>query len=401
MRKLPRPYWSLWTASTASNLGDGVVLAALPLLAASLSQDPVAVSGVTIAAFMPWLLFGLLAGVVVDRVNRRLIMWTADVGRAVVVGLLAAAVMTDRASLWLIYAVVLLLGIGETLFDTAAQTVLPAIVETDQLESANGLLFGAQITANGFAGPPLGGLLFAAAVAAPFAVDAATFVVSAVLVGRLRGSLDVVRERKTTVLADVREGLSYLWRHRIIRAFAIGAAVINLGHAAEFSVIVLYAQQDMGLSDVGFGLLLAASAAGGIAGTVLAARVTRAIGRTAAVLASVAIAAASMAAVGLTAVPLLVGVALFAFAFVSEVWNVVAVSYRQAAVPDAVLGRVMAGYRVIAYGAFPLGALLGGVLAKAMDLEAAFFFAGAVIAGLLVYLTPILRGADLRPVRSG
>lgn len=389
-------YWRLWAASTGSNLGDGIVLAALPLLAAELTRDPVGVAGVTVAAQLPWLVFGLLAGVVVDRVDRRTVMWTVDVGRAALLAGLAVAVWLDVVSLPVVYVVVFALGIGETLFDTAAQSVLPRLVRPDQLEDANGRLFGAQLTANGFVGPPLGGLLFAVAVSLPFGVDAITFVVSAGLILRIRTQLRPAPTQRTSVAADVREGLRWLVQEPIVRAFAVGAGVINLGYAAASAVLVLYAQDHLGLDDVGFGFLLAAAAVGGVAGTLLSGWVVRRVGRRAAVLAAVWLMAATL--VGMGAIPnaFVVGVLFSAHAVGVEVWNVVAVSYRQAVVPDELLGRVMSGYRVIAFGAFPLGAAAGGVIARATSVRVPLVVGGLWIAGLLPYLIPALTGDRLQ-----
>ncbi len=393
-------YWRLWAASTGSNLGDGVMLAALPLLAARLTRDPAAVAGVTVAAFLPWLLFGLFAGVIADRLDRRAIMWITDAGRAVVLVGLAAAVTTDVISLPIVYVVVLILGIGETLFDTASQSILPAMVDATDLETANGRLFGAALAANGFVGPPLGGLLFGVAAAAPFAFDAVTFGASAVLIISIAGRFRPRRDDRTTVAADIKEGLAFLWRQRTIRAFAIGAATINLSYTAAAAVLVLYAQDILGLGDVGYGLLLAGAAIGGIAGTLVAAPIVRWIGRPAAVLSSVVALAISLGSMAWMTSPWAAAAALAGFAFASEVWDIVAVSYRQAVTPDALLGRLMAGYRVIAYGAFPVGAALGGVLATAIGLRAPFVVGGLVILALLVYLAPVIVRSDLADVGS-
>jgi MFS family permease len=393
-------YWRLWAASTGSNLGDGVVLAALPLLAARLTRDPAAVAGVTVAAFLPWLLFGLFAGVIADRLDRRTIMWITDSGRAVVLMGLALTVAADVISLPIVYVAVLILGVGETLFDTASQSILPAMVDAGDLETANGRLFGAALAANGFVGPPLGGLLFAVAAAVPFGFDAVTFGASALLILGIGGRFRAHRDERTTVAADIKEGLSFLWRQRTIRAFAIGAATINLAYTAAAAVLVLYAQDILGLGDVGYGLLHAGAAIGGIVGTLAAAPIVRWIGRPVAVLSSVVALAIALGSMARMTSPWAAGAALAGFAFASEVWDIVAVSYRQAATPDALLGRLMAGYRVIAYGAFPVGAALGGVLARALGLRAPFVVGGLLILLLLVYLAPVFASSDLTAVES-
>lgn len=403
MSTAPRPgrtplgpaFRRVWWASTISNLGDGVALAALPLFAADLSRHPAAVAGVTAAATLPWLVFGLVAGVVVDRVDRVLLMRIVDLARTGVVAVIAVAAAGGWLSLPGLYALVLVLGVGEALFDTAAQAVLPALVPEDRLEDANGRIFGAQITANNFVGPPLGGVLFGLAVALPFAVDAGSFAVSATLLLGLRRTAPADRREPTgPVLQDVTDGLRWLASHRTIRAFAIGAGVINLAHTAATAVLVLFAEEALGLDDLGFGLLLAGAAIGSVLGSVVSARLSTTLGRRTAVLASVAAFAVALLGLAASTTPVVAAAALALFGFAGEVWNVIAVSYRQAAVPPELLGRIMASYRVIAYGALPVGAALGGAVASVASERVTFAAGGLLIAGLGAYLAAALTSDD-------
>jgi len=392
-----RPFSRLFVASTLSNLGDGVLLASLPLLARSLSSSPIAVSAVTVAATAPWLVFGLVAGTVVDRVDRVRLMVAVDAARALVLGLFAALVAVDAMTLPVAVALVALAGVGETLFDTAAQAVVPLLVAEDDLERANGRLFGAQLAANGFVGPPLGALLFGAMAAMPFGLDALTFVASAALLLRLplvRARCRIRQHaRTTTIRADVGEGLRWLWADRGVRAFAIGAAVINVAHTGVMAVAVLFLRDELGVGPVGFGIALAGMTVGGLAGSLSAGAVARRLGRRRAVVGAIAAFGVALVAAGAAphVVAATVGIALFNAA--GEVWNVVAVSYRQARVPDRLLGRVMASYRVIAYGAMPTGALLGGVVASGFGLRAPFAVGAVLVAGLLVWFVPATRDA--------
>jgi MFS family permease len=387
-RRLGTPFRLLFTASTGSNLGDGVLLAAVPLLARRLSHDPLAVSSVTVAATLPWLLFGLAAGAIVDRTERRRAMVRTDIVRCIGLALFALVVSAGSPSLAAVIAIVFLVGAAETIFDTAAQAVLPTLVATDQLERANGRLFGAQIATNGFVGPPLGALLFAAGTALPFAVDAATFGLSAaLLIGlpRPRSDRRTSTSRGTTLRHDVREGLAWLWRHDGVRAFAIGAAVVNLAHTAAMAVAVLLVRDELGGSELVFGLTLAGAAAGSVAGSLLAAAIVERVGRRRAVLGAIAAFALSLLCTGLAPNAVAVALGLAAFGSAGEVWNVVAVSYRQAKVPDDLLGRVMASYRVIAYGAMPVGAAVGGVITAIAGVRATFVAGAATVALLLLH----------------
>jgi MFS family permease len=183
--RLPRRYWWLWTATVTSGAGDGATAAALPLLAVSLSRDPRLVAAVSTAASLPWLLFSLVAGALADRIDRRRLMWVAQAVQAAVVAVIACAAGAHLARIWLLCAAALLLGTAETVFDNAAQSVLPQVVDRNQLQRANAAQYAGQTVTERFVGPPVGGLLFAASVGLPFALDAVSFVVSAVLIVRL------------------------------------------------------------------------------------------------------------------------------------------------------------------------------------------------------------------------
>jgi MFS family permease len=384
----------LLAASTLSNLGDGVAVTAFPLLAASISSSPQAVAGMTAAATLPWLLFGLPAGVVVDRVNRVRLMWVVDMARAAAVAALGLLILNDNTNLLSLYAVVFALGVAETLFDSAAMAVVPGVVEGDSLERANGRLFAGQLTANQFVGPPLGALLFGVATSLPPLVDAVTFLVSAVLLTGLRVQRDAVVSERGSLMFELREGLSWVWQNHNIRTLAIGAAVINLAHTGAMAVLVLFATVVLGLPEIGYGALFVLAAVGALAGSLTASRVANRFGRLPTVLGSVAAMAASLVAIGVTRSVVATGLGMLVMGVGAEFWNVVAVSYRQSATPDRLLGRVMSAYRFIAYGSFPLGALLGGWLAAELGLPATFVVGGALIAMMFLFMLWVLGDLD-------
>jgi MFS family permease len=188
---LGKEYAKLIAARTVSNLGDGMTLVAGPLLAAALTREPLLIAGLALAQRLPWLLFALVSGALVDRLDRRRLMAAVDTLRSAAVSFLGVAVLFDFAGLTLMYTVFFFVGTAETLFDTASVSVLPAVVPKEDLQKANGRLYSAQILANNMAGPPLGGFLFASAAALPFLLDAATFAAAAALVLTLRGSFRV------------------------------------------------------------------------------------------------------------------------------------------------------------------------------------------------------------------
>jgi MFS family permease len=389
----------LWSARAVSQLGDGVTTVAGPLLAASLTREPLLVAGAAFAARLPFLLLSLPGGALVDRLDRRAVMVAADTLRALAMGGLAAAVALGAVNLPVLYAVFFVLGVGETMFDTASLSILPTIVPPDGIERANSRLSGAEIVAQELAGPPIGGLLFALAAALPMALDAVTFWIGVVLVASLPGAYRVqaptlaAGQARPTLLQDIREGVRWLAAHRLLRTLTLSIGLMNVTLAATTSVMVLVAQERLGLGPIGYGVLLAAMAVGGIAASACAERVIGRIGAATALRAGLVIEASTQLVLALAKVPVVAGVALAVFGFHCVVWTVVTTSLRQQLVPDRLLGRVMSASLLFGAGGLSLGALLGGLLADAFGLTAPFWVASAAVAGLAVAAWPALGDA--------
>lgn len=390
---LPGDYWRLWSSSAASNLADGVFWLVFPLLAVGLTDSPAAIAGVAIAGRLPWLVFVLFAGALADRLDRRRTMVGVALLRTVVALLLGVGVATGMLTLPVLYLAAFVLGVGETLFDTAAQSIMPSIVERDRLSAANGRLYAVEMIANQFVGPPLGGLLAAISIALAFAGSAACFLFAALALTLLRGDFRPVQAplppgvtRRPGMIAEIREGLRYLWRHRLLRTLALMVGVMNLASSAAFAVFVLYAVAPgpMGLDSVGFGVLMTAMAIGSLAASLVVARVEARLGRERLLLVAVILSGLMLAVPGLTANAWLVGLSFALAGFAAVSWNVVTVSLRQRIVPDRLLGRVNASYRLLAWGSQPVGALLGGLIGELLGLEAVFLLAGAATLGLVV-----------------
>ena len=383
---LGRSYWKLWFASAGSNLADGMFWTAMPLLAFSITDSPVLIAGVAVASRLPWLLFPLIAGALADRLDRRRTMIVVDVIRAVILGVVTASVVTGTASIPLIYVLVFALGTAETFFDTAAQSIMPSLVERDLLSRANGRLYAAELTMNQFVGPPLGGLLAAFAIEAAFGVGAAAYLLAAFLVFAIAGSFRPVREGPSRrIHEDIAEGLRYLFGHPVLRVLAGMVGVMNFVSNATFAILVLYAVTPgpLGLDEPGFGLLLTGFALGSIIGSVATERMERALGRANLLATTVAVNAVMTIVPAFTSSALVVG-ASFVFSGVTIVaWNVVTVSLRQRIVPDHLLGRVNATYRLLAWGTMPLGAVFGGLVAEMFGIRAVFLVGGVITALLL------------------
>jgi MFS family permease len=378
-------YRWLLTAAGNANLADGIVKAALPLLAVRLTDSPALVAGVAFAAGLPWLLTTLHAGALADRLDRRRTMLVANLGRAVVLAAFAATIAVDLDRIWLLYAVAFGLGVAETLHDTAAQSFLPQLVGRDHLARANGRLYGVEITANQFVGPPLGAFVLAASAVAAVVVPGALFAVAALALARIPGAFRPERSGPPVSLgADVREGLRVLWDHRLLRTFAWMVGVMNLAATATFAVLVLHARGPMGLSEGGYGILLTASALGSLLASLIAERIEAAIGRAWTLRLAVLTGVAAGFVPALTADRWLVGASMLAFGLGAVLWNVVVVSFRQRVTPDRLLGRVNAGFRLLAWGTMPIGAGLAAVVGEAFGVQAVFAASGTIVGALLL-----------------
>jgi MFS family permease len=385
-------YWKLWTSSGLSNLADGVFKIALPLLAVQLTQSPTLVAGLTVAATLPWLLFALTAGALADRLDRRKLMLWANLSRALLPVALVAVILLDFGSIWALYAVALMVGVAETLYDTSAQSIMPQVVHRDQLSRANGRLYAVELTTNQFIGPPLGGLLVALGVVAGLAVPAALWLAAVGGLLLIPGAFRTERELKTTLRFDIAEGLRFLWNQKILRTLAVMTGVFNFASSAAFAVFVLFAvgpASAMQLSEVEFGLLLTTSAVGAFVGSLVAERVEAKLGRSRSLTLTIFGAALFVGGPAVTDNPYVLGSLFFVGGVLIVLWNVITVSLRQRIAPNRLLGRVNSAYRLLAWGTMPLGAAAGGLLAQWLGLHVMFGIMGFLTLALLG-LMPIL-----------
>jgi MFS family permease len=403
--RLGRNFRKALVASGFANLADGVLWVALPLLAVQLTRSPLLIAGVTIAARAPWLL-APVAGALADRLDRRQTMIRVNLVRTVLLGALGLAVAADLATLPMLYAVALLLGVAETLFDTSAQSLLPALVPRDDLTVANSRLFAVELVANTFVGPPLGGLLAAVGLAVAFGVQAAAYLAGAACLALIAGSFrpaGVGPAGSTRLRDDIAEGNRFVWRHPVLRPLAIMLGVQNMAFAAFYSVFVLYAVAPgpMGLSEAGFGIVTATIGVGSLIGTWLAVPAERRLGPFRTLVLSVVLCGASLVVPIVTADPVLVGTSMAVSGVAMVLWNVVTVSLRQRITPDRLLGRMNASYRLVGWGTMPLGAALGGALAEALGLRPTFLVAAAATFAVLAGFRYVTAEAIARAEAAG
>jgi MFS family permease len=385
--ELPAGFGRLWTAQAVSSLGDGVTYAALPLLALTLTRDPMVLAVVTATGTLPWLLFGVLGGALADRWDRRRTMWVADAARAVLLAIPAAAAALGVLSIPLLAAVAFLLGLGGLFFDTAATAYLPDLLGRDPmlLERANSRLRGTQTAASGFAGPPMGSALLTLGRAVPLLADAVSFAFSALLVRSLPAAPRPEPEVRESLLRQARAGASYVFRDRLLLGLALRPAVGNIAFLAVETVLALFARERLGLSPFGYGLLLTAEAAGGLLGAGIASVLGRRLGTGTALTCTAAV--EGLAILGLAAAPnpYVAGLALAVCGAGMGATMVLAPSLRQAIVPAHLIGRVTSTSRMLAMCAAPFGAFLGGWLATTYGLRTPLY----VAAGLLLSMTAV------------
>ncbi|WMX46964.1 MFS transporter [Streptomyces roseicoloratus] len=379
---LGRNFTKLWWSQGLSNLGDGLVLAAVPLLAVTMTRDPLLVAGLSVAQFLPWLVFTLPAGALADRIDRRLIMVAGNLVRAVGFGLLVLTLVADVRSIAVLYLAVFLAGTAETLVDNAALTVPPRLVQRADLERANGRLFATQSAINNFIGPTAGAALFAMSAVMVFSSTAGLFALGALaafmLPRMMPTATDTSGDKHTPgeVVRSIREGWSYFWNHRLLRRVAFISGSINLFSSATGGLLVLLVTGPLGVSASWYGLFIAIPAVGAVLGSLIAARVVPAIGGGLVTWLAALVPAASYVVLGLSGSIVLSEVVMFLAAVATALNQIVVSTLRQAVVPDGLLGRVTAGYRLIVLGAVPVGALLGGGLGRWLGPETTFVVCG-------------------------
>ncbi|HEX9335555.1 MAG TPA: MFS transporter [Pseudonocardiaceae bacterium] len=388
--RLGGQFTKLWSASTTSALGSGLTTIAAPLFVASRTSNPVVVSLSFMVAWLPWLLFALPGGVLVDRVDRRRLMVLIDCLRIAAVGVLATAIMTGWASVALLYAVLFMVNTGEVVFRTAGQAMLPAVVPRARLERANGWLFGGNTLMQGMIAGPLGGFLFVIAASIPFFLNAGTYAASAVLLGLIAGGYrapaGTTDQQPRSVRAEVVDGLRWLMRQRLLRTMALLIGLLNVTLTAAESVLVLLARDRLHLGSVGYGLLFTCMAVGGLFGSIVGDRLIERFTATWTIRVGLLIEAGMHLTLAASRSPYLIGFALLAFGVHGSLWGIVGSSLRQRLSPPDMIGRISSSTLFVVAGGNCVGALLGGVIASNFGLTAPYWV-GFVVAIIVTALT--------------
>ncbi|OYC95645.1 MFS transporter [Microbacterium sp. Yaish 1] len=402
-QRLGRDFRWLFASALTSNIGDGIALAAAPLLIASMTDSPILVASGAVMQFLPWLLFGLHAGAIADRVDRRVLIMVANGIRALVLVGLCVFLLTGIASIWMVLIVAFLYGTAEVFVDTTSSTLLPMMVRKSDLGIGNARLQAGFLVANQLGGPPLGAFLFAIGSFWPFAVQGVCVALAIVLISRITATkraepADGGRERPP-VHTDILSGIRWLWRNPPVRTLVIIILTFNVTWAAPWGVLVLYATDYLQMGPVGYGALTTASAIGGLAATLLFGRLERRFSFAALMRVCLTAEVLMHLAFALTASGVVAFVIMIAFGAYAFVWATISTTVRQRLVPHELQGRIASVNMVGVFGGLVIGQALGGVIAQVWGPTGPWWFAfvGAAVTLLLVW-RPITHIAAAPPV---
>jgi MFS family permease len=388
----------IWPAAIISNLGDGAMVAAGPLLVASITSEPAAVGAAAFVQQLPWLLFALFSGALVDRLDRRLMVVAADLFRATVLAVLGATVLFGTSPLWAIYLSLFLLGTAETLADNASSALLVSAVPKAHVGQANARLFASGTVLQQLGGPPLGALLFAVGAGVPLVFDAITFAAAAALVARVAIRPPLPEPSGTALWSEVREGIRWLWHHAGVRTLACSILVMNITFCAAFATWVLFARERLGLSETQFGLLLSVGAIGAVLGMPAYHVLEPRVGSLTLLRAGLVIETTVHLILALTRSPWVAGATMAVFGVHAVVWGIVSTTARQLATPEPLMGRVNSVYLLASVGGAAIGSALGAVLAQRYGLAAPFAVAFVAMVLMTVVAWRPLRHVSVRRV---
>jgi len=373
----------LLTSSVVTNVGDGIAISAGPLLVASQTRDPLLVSMALLSEYLPVLLFGVLGGAAADRFDRRRMVAAVNLGRAFVLAALAVTIIGGTINIALVLLALFVLGTAETFADSASSALVPGLVRREDLGVANTRMQGAFLLTNQLVAPPIGAFLFAAGMALPFATNAACFALGALLVSRVVTSTRDEPGERSSLRAEMVEGIRWLMAHPPMRTLALTILTFNVTFGAAWSVLVLYAGERLGMDEVGFGLLTTAAAVGGVVGMLSYGRLERRFSLGDIMRVGLLIETGTHLVLAMTTSSAVALATLAVFGAHEFVWGTTSTVVRQRAVPDALLGRVTGVYRVAIVGGLVIGTPLGGLLARTFGITAPFWF-GFVGSALLV-----------------
>ena len=369
--KLGPAFNRLFSASAISNLADGLLAVAAPLLAITLTKNPVLISMLSALVMLPWLLFAIPIGLIVDRVDKRLLITCTNSLRFVIAGLLALAIATDFVTIYWLFVAAFLIGISEVASDTASQSLIPVILEKKHFERANSRLNIAETVIQNFIGGPLSGFLYATAVVLPFVLNSAGFLIAAIFVFLIPAHLitesrDETKEpaEKKSFIGDIKFGLKYLWNDPDLRGLVTITTSLGFFYSLSMSTMILFITEVLGLQAKFFGVLMAGAGSGAIIGALLAPRISKKFGRGKVLALAIFMSSVTVLFQALSPNYWVFGVVGFVSSFFITNWNILLMSCYQVLIPKELYGRIHGARRTFVWGMMPLGAFLGGVIAQ-------------------------------------
>ena len=429
-KKLGSSYWRLWSATAISNLGDGISGVAYPWVASAVTRSPLLIAAAGFASRLPWLIFTLHAGVLTDRFDRRKLIVAMDSARGVLTLIVGAIVLLNRDSLpslndlssitdletnWPLYITLVitafLFGLAEVLRDNSAQTLMPSVVDKENLEKANGRMWSAEALTNSFIGPPLGSFIIAVAIYLPFFIDAGSFFVAVALIATIKGSFAPVHNNpreKINFKVEIKQGFAWLWAHSLLRPMAIILGCMNGLGTMIGATFILFSQEVLHTSVFVFAVLGTAGAIGGIVGGLLAPKISQRLGSGPSLWLALAIGPVGAVIVGTTHSWQVVWAVVIFESLTGILWNTITVSLRQSIIPTHLLGRVNSVYRFFAWGSIPIGMFLGGGLvslsqhfvSREMALRAPYLIGAVLGLFLFIFSAPRLTTTSIEKARS-
>ena len=369
--KLGPAFNRLFSASVISNLSDGLLAVAAPLLAISLTKDPILISMLSAFVMLPWLLFAIPIGLIVDRSNKRLLITFTNSIRFITAGLVALAISTETITIYWLLLATFLIGTCEVATDTAAQSLIPVILEKKNFEKANSRMNIAETVIQNFIGAPLSGFLYATAIVLPFILNSLGFLIAAFFVFMIPAHLisqgssaETPVTEKKSFISEIRFGLNYLWNDRPLRRLVATTTSLGLFYSLSTSTLILFITEILEVQAKYFGVLMAGAGSGGVLGGILTPILSKKFGRGAVLAIAIFISSITVIFQGLSPNVWVFGVIGFISTFAITNWNILLMSCYQVLIPADLYGRIHGARRTFVWGVMPIGALLGGVIAQ-------------------------------------
>jgi MFS family permease len=368
--KLGPAFNRLFSASVISNLSDGLLAVAAPLLAISLTKDPILISMLSAFVMLPWLLFAIPIGLIVDRSNKRLLVTLTNSIRFIAAGLVALAITTDTITIYWLLLATFLIGTCEVATDTAAQSLIPVILDKKNFEKANSRMNIAETVIQNFIGAPLSGFLYATAIVLPFILNSLGFLIAAIFVFMIPAHLisqgssaETETDEKKSFISEIKFGLNYLWNDRPLRRIVTTTTALGFFYSLSTSTVILFITEILEVQAKYFGVLMAGSGLGGVLGGILTPALSKKFGRGAVLSVAIFVSSITVVFQGISPNAWVFGVIGFISTFAITNWNILLMSCYQVLIPAELYGRIHGARRTFVWGVMPIGALLGGVIA--------------------------------------